>query len=931
MHLSVPVLYIFFLPSVAWLSTRLVVWQGAIGNDQRTQSCGPLDRTRHVELDSHFNLPPPAHIMSRGLLLAVIAAISVFSAINLSDAAATCSAIEDNTDYAGNDIAQTTQASASNCCTDCGNTPGCKAFSWEAGTCYLKSQPSNKVSTPGSRAAIVNLPAATCSAILENTDLPGNDIGDPLQLPTVGLCCTFCANTNGCIAYVWVLRNNVGTCLLKSSKGTPSSYQGARAAYLDSSITPPPTPSPPPSGTCGVVERDVDYPFNDIISTQRSNYNDCCADCQATPGCSLYVWGSTDGGTCFLKSKKGDRVSSPGARTADLTVTGPITPLPNVQSAVYGTNPLPTIAYNYISAAQWIDQSIMTAVISQVERFEAANLANNFSHATGPFQVFALESVIDMNVYINVTSQGECATLTAAYGNNFFTYWPQHLYCLVHINSMASSLQMLTASGVAIVYPQNSDPAFVASTVANVATNADCVTACATKRNCAGVEYSSANRNCVLYQPRASTFPDVSAGWVYNPISNVDNAGVQYSQMTLAALPNTYIKESIPGVASLQACASSAKSKSYTLFAFNSATRVCVYYAPTPSPTKALSLVNTPLVAVVLSGTFGADVASGAMAASTAADCYKLCVPSQNLCFASVFDSASNTCTYVKPSFDASSTLGWIIPKTLPDSMATVSQVDFYVTAHQDDHELFMSAPIYYSIKSPTTKSVFVYMSAGDASRTDGWWQARETGTLAASKTWVNIFGLYSPVSVSSTVLFNGHHIQKIVVGNTVHYFLRLSEANLELVLNKNQQKAPLDQPNEPYANAQAVKNVLKSIIVAEATKVAKVTASYSNYLIDPSEDHVLHVATGRVTAELLNADSLFKTCVSQTPFFGYQYWLDAVNMKDPEKISQRAVWLGLGVGIFNQHGDQTWSDHSPALGRTYTGNAVIKTAACAF
>ncbi|ETW03781.1 hypothetical protein H310_05147 [Aphanomyces invadans] len=620
-----------------------------------------------------------------------------------------------------------------------------------------------------------------------------------------------------------------------------------------------------------------------------------------------------------------------GVRAGFLNVTDPIGPLPSVQSAVVGSHPLPSIAFSYIRGAQWIDQDVLVSVISQVESFEVAQKANNFSHASGPTPMFSIESALDVNVYINVTSQGECATITAAYANNFFTYWPSRLYCLVHINSLASTLQMVTASGQAIVYPQASDDAFVFNSVSNVATNADCVQACRVKGNCAGIEYASAAKTCKQYQPRGSTFPDVVAGWVYDPVSNVDSGGVQYSQMTMSALPAAYVKESIPGVASLQACASSAKTKANTLFGYNANTKVCVMYAPIASATKQLSLVNTPLVPVLLSGTFGSDVVSGAMTASTASDCYKLCVPSQNLCFASVFDSATKTCTYVQPSFDAASTLGWIIPKTLPDTMTTVNQVDFYVTAHQDDHELFMSAPIYYSIKNPSTKSVFVYMSAGDASRTDGWWQARETGTLAATKSWVNSFGMYTPVARVETVLMNGHHIQKISIGNAIHYFLRLSESDLESVLNNNLQRSPLDRPTEAYAGAGAVKAVVKSIILAEAKAVAKVTASYSNYLINPSDDHVLHVASGRVTAELLNSDALFKSCVSQTPYFGYQFWLDAVNMKDPEKLSQRALWLSLSVGIYNQHGSYTWSDHSPELGRTYSSTPVIKTAACAF
>ncbi|ETW03775.1 hypothetical protein H310_05141, partial [Aphanomyces invadans] len=48
-----------------------------------------------------------------------------------ASAQTTCSAIEENTDYAGNDLKQTKRSSATNCCADCGNTPGCTVYSWE--------------------------------------------------------------------------------------------------------------------------------------------------------------------------------------------------------------------------------------------------------------------------------------------------------------------------------------------------------------------------------------------------------------------------------------------------------------------------------------------------------------------------------------------------------------------------------------------------------------------------------------------------------------------------------------------------------------------------------------------------------------------------------------------------------------------------------
>ncbi|KAF0697303.1 hypothetical protein As57867_011952, partial [Aphanomyces stellatus] len=147
-----------------------------------------------------------------------------------------CTTIEENTDYWGNDIGETLQASADKCCADCAKTPGCKLYVWEkegsSGRCYLKNKPANKAYVLGARAAQLALPPGQCAKITEDTDYPGNDLGDVLQLETVDLCCTACSNTAGCKAYVWVLRDNVGTCILKSSKDNPTHYPGARAATL---------------------------------------------------------------------------------------------------------------------------------------------------------------------------------------------------------------------------------------------------------------------------------------------------------------------------------------------------------------------------------------------------------------------------------------------------------------------------------------------------------------------------------------------------------------------------------------------------------------------------------------------------------------------------------------------------------------------------
>ncbi|KAF0717371.1 Aste57867_2330 [Aphanomyces stellatus] len=68
--------------------------------------------------------------------------------------------------------------------------------------------------------------------------------------------------------------------------------------------------------TCSVVQ-DVNFPGNDIGSTEQTDPSNCCHDCQATPHCKGFNW---DGGVCYLKSEKGQAVPSIG------TFSGFITP-----------------------------------------------------------------------------------------------------------------------------------------------------------------------------------------------------------------------------------------------------------------------------------------------------------------------------------------------------------------------------------------------------------------------------------------------------------------------------------------------------------------------------------------------------------------------------------------------------------------------------
>ncbi|CAK4282992.1 unnamed protein product [Aphanomyces euteiches] len=174
--------------------------------------------------------------------------------------AADCSAIQDNTDYYGNDIANVVRPSAEYCCADCLANPNCVVAVWWDGVCYLKNKIGTKSSTTGARAVIPNRAAATsCPSIQENTDYYGNDIANVAR-PSADYCCADCLATTNCVAAVWW----DGVCYLKNKIGAKSSLTGARAVIptRTTQSTPAPASAPKDSLPVSKVRAGFTYPSN---------------------------------------------------------------------------------------------------------------------------------------------------------------------------------------------------------------------------------------------------------------------------------------------------------------------------------------------------------------------------------------------------------------------------------------------------------------------------------------------------------------------------------------------------------------------------------------------------------------------------------------------------------------------------------------------
>jgi len=96
-----------------------------------------------------------------------------------------------------------------------------------------------------------------------------------------------------------------------------------------------------------------------------------------------------------------------------------------------------------------------------------------------------------------------------------------------------------------------------------------------------------------------------------------------------------------------------------------------------------------------------------------------------------------------------------------------------YANAHQDDWIFFRGEIGWEDVINPFIKTLFIYTTAGDGGRTDGYWESRERGAMAA------IRSMLPKIPVSSEIIScNGHPIVRYSCRNTRSYFMRLPDGN---------------------------------------------------------------------------------------------------------------------------------------------------------
>jgi hypothetical protein len=103
-----------------------------------------------------------------------------------------------------------------------------------------------------------------------------------------------------------------------------------------------------------------------------------------------------------------------------------------------------------------------------------------------------------------------------------------------------------------------------------------------------------------------------------------------------------------------------------------------------------------------------------------------------------------------------------------------VTDVVFYIATHPDDALLFRGEVLYSDSHLEGAQVVHITVTAGDAGNTDGWWQRREAGTLAALRATQSPGG--SPQPVMTAV--NGHRIARYPGAGFTAYCMRLPDGS---------------------------------------------------------------------------------------------------------------------------------------------------------
>jgi hypothetical protein len=197
---------------------------------------------------------------------------------------------------------------------------------------------------------------------------------------------------------------------------------------------------------------------------------------------------------------------------------------------------------------------------------------------------------------------------------------------------------------------------------------------------------------------------------------------------------------------------------------------------------------------------------------------------------------------------------------------AAVSDVTFYVAAHTDDVLLFLGEALFTDLHTPDVKTVQILITADDAGRTDGWWEAHEAACIES------MAGTLTPEAPTSEhVTVNGHSIQRYIAPTWAVYALRVPDGNvsgegypstggrtLGRLRSGEITSLPAIDGSTTYDGWDDVVTTLRAIVSSEREATARPWISTADHdrALNP-DDHPDHYAVAEAVLEFAQADDL--------------------------------------------------------------------------
>ncbi|HVW42123.1 MAG TPA: PIG-L family deacetylase [Amycolatopsis sp.] len=187
----------------------------------------------------------------------------------------------------------------------------------------------------------------------------------------------------------------------------------------------------------------------------------------------------------------------------------------------------------------------------------------------------------------------------------------------------------------------------------------------------------------------------------------------------------------------------------------------------------------------------------------------------------------------------------------------------YYIAAHPDDALIFRGQQVFIDQHTPNVQIVHITTTAGDAGRTDGWWQEREQGTVAALNGTMG-----DPAVTTESVTVGGRLLTRRRAANWYLYPLRLPDGGLDgqgfghgsltkLQSGQISSLTPVDS-TPAYNGWSAVVSTVRAIIAKHrgVGETPWVNTSEPNHTLNPG-DHPDHYATADAVDTIAGTDGL--------------------------------------------------------------------------